>query len=71
MVPLRDNTKKPLSKYRGVDFHPSTQKWRARITVHYQELYLGLFDTEEAAAKARDSAVIEHCVSHAKLNFPD
>lgn len=40
------------SSYRGVCFHPGAQKWMARCGLEGKQFYLGVFDSEEAAAKA-------------------
>jgi len=40
------------SKYRGVGWHKSRNKWRARISVNNKLLHLGHFDDELEAANA-------------------
>lgn len=40
------------SRYRGVAWHVAAQKWTAQCQVGKKRAYLGLFDTEEAAADA-------------------
>jgi hypothetical protein len=44
------------SGFKGVSWHKPKNKWRAYIFVDYKQLYLGLFETKEAAAAARLAA---------------
>jgi hypothetical protein len=53
------------SVYRGVSWHASTSSWRAQ----HQRRHLGLFDTEEAAARAWDTAAYITWGDRARLNF--
>jgi len=45
-------------------------KFRARITINKQEVYLGLFSTPELAALVYDQAALQHFGQFAHLNFP-
>lgn len=45
--------KRNTSGYKGVAWHSQRNKWRAYIVDEYRQIYLGLFDTKEAAAAAR------------------
>jgi hypothetical protein len=66
----RHNTR-PLGKsspYVGV--RPHGDKWRARITVDGENLFLGDFDTALEAAKARDAAARRHHGPYAWINVP-
>jgi hypothetical protein len=56
------------SKYIGT--HKHNQRWVARAKSKGNDVYLGTFNTEEEAAKARDDFVIEHYDKYATLNFP-
>jgi hypothetical protein len=44
------------SGFKGVSWHAPRSKWRAYIFCDYRQIYLGLFDTKEAAAAARAEA---------------
>lgn len=48
------------SKYRGVDFDKSRQKWRAQFSLNGKNKFLGRFDTEEEAYEAFKNKIIEH-----------
>ena len=56
------------SGYRGVNFQKSSNRFRARITVNYKEIHLGLFETAIEAARVYDSYVIDNNLEHTK-NF--
>lgn len=53
------------SQFLGVDRH-ADGKWRARSV----EAHIGLFDTEEAAARAYDAVALRLFGEFANLNFP-
>jgi len=57
------------SKFRGV--HPVGDKWQANVVYNRRTIYLGLFDDEVEAAKARDRKAYELAGEFAYLNFPD
>lgn len=59
------------SKYIGVRFHKKSNKWESNIYVNNKNKYLGLYETEIEAAKARDSATKEYFGEYGKLNFPN
>lgn len=58
------------SRFKGVTWHKHTRKWQARIAVNKQSKYLGVFETEEDAAKAYDAAAVRLFNEFALLNFP-
>lgn len=57
------------SKFKGVHMGPFG--WVAQVRVNGKTRHLGLFDTEESAATARDFAAMESYGRFARLNFPE
>jgi hypothetical protein len=57
------------SQFRGV--FPRGDKWEATLQHNREEHYLGLFDDEVEAAKARDRKAYELAGEFAVLNFPE
>jgi len=58
------------SKYKGVYWDKSRNKWCAKIKVMYQSIHLGRFATEEEAGRAYDAYIIQHLADFGILNFP-
>lgn len=56
--------------YKGVAFHQRAGKFRAEIVVNSKRIYLGLYLTAEAAARAYDNAASIYFGNFARLNFP-
>ena len=48
------------SGFKGVCWNKPTSKWRARIVISGKLQHLGCYHTPEAAAKAYDTAAIQH-----------
>jgi hypothetical protein len=48
------------SGYKGVSWHATAQKWRARFWAHKKSISLGLFDTKEQAYTAYRQAIEKH-----------
>jgi hypothetical protein len=61
--PVRGGT----SQYKGVSRRGN--RWRARIKVNGQEIALGYFSAETDAARAYDTAAVEHFGEFACLNL--
>lgn len=59
------------SRFKGVCWDRSKEKWLAHIKKDRQHRNLGYFDDEIDAAEARDEAARELFGEHARLNFPD
>jgi TPR repeat protein len=57
------------SKYRGVCWHKSSNKWKVQLYYDGKHHHLGCFEDEEEAAKAYDRAVITQHGSAATPNF--
>jgi hypothetical protein len=62
-----DNT----TGFKGVYWYEKYHKWNAQICASGQRKNLGYYDTPEKAAKAYDSAAIEHHGEFALINFPN
>lgn len=69
----RNKTKKAntTSKYVGVSFHKQAKKWNSLICVEGKLKYIGLFLTEEEAAKAYDKFARENNLKGTNYNFPE
>lgn len=57
------------SRFKGVHSHDGG-RWRAQIRVDGRQRHLGLFDDEEAAARAYDEAAVKAHGEFARLNLP-
>jgi hypothetical protein len=58
------------SVYKGVHFDKYHQRWIGRIAAHGVKRRLGMFNSEEEAARAYDAAALELHGEFARLNFP-
>lgn len=61
------------SKFKGVSWHKASGKWRVRVKINKQEIYLGLFTDETEAAKIYDKNAQkffgEYALTNADLNL--
>lgn len=65
------SSKNSTSKYIGVLLYKNRNKWVAKISINGKEVFLGYFENEIDAAKARDLATKEHFGEFGNLNFHD
>lgn len=61
----------PANRFYGVTFSKAAQKWMAQLRANKRHYYLGVFETDEEAARARDAAALKYQGEFARLNFPD
>ncbi len=64
----RVKNKTSKNKYKGVRKEPNCSRWCAFISINSKKTYLGIFKTEEAAAKAYNIAAKNNYKQFAKLN---
>lgn len=57
------------SSFKGVRWHKGTGKWHSRIMFNKKGISLGLFSSEEDAARAYDEAAKKYFGEFACLNF--
>lgn len=61
---------KKTSKFKGVCWDKSKNKWMASIHFNYKGIFLGRFHKEKDAALAYDAAARKYFGEFAKTNFP-
>jgi hypothetical protein len=61
---------KTRSRYKGLEWDRAQRKWKARLQLNGRKIYLGSFKSEEAAARAYDTAAKKYHGQFATLNFP-
>lgn len=59
------------SRFKGVSWSTTREKWQAYIHYQGKTRYLGRFAEEEAAARAYDAAAVEAWGEFARLNLPE
>jgi hypothetical protein len=60
-----------ISGFKGVYFRKGRGYWVAQIGVDGKTIHLGHFDNRVNAARAYDTAALEHFGEYARLNFAD
>lgn len=60
--------KNPTSKYKGVFFEKSCNRWRAKIKKQHKDIHIGVYKTEIEAASAYNSVAKEIYGEFAFLN---
>lgn len=58
------------SQFKGVSWSKAVNKWRAQIRINGATAHLGVFASEEEAARTYDKAAYEAHRDFAHLNFP-
>jgi hypothetical protein len=56
------------SGVKGVSWHSQRRKWAASICVNKRAVHVGLFNSKEDAAKARDAAATKYHGAFARLS---
>ncbi len=59
------------SGYTGVSFSRHSNRYEAYIHRDSRKIYLGLYESPEAAARVRDQAALQYHGEYARLNFAD
>ena len=69
------NMLKPLdgktSRFKGVCWHKASKKWQVLIGHEGKHFHLGLYKSEEEAARTYDLAALKYFRKFSRLNFPE
>ena len=65
----KKSSKNSSSQYIGVRWNKKSNNWKAVIKINGKQKYLGTFNNEIEAAKARDNATIEYFGEYGNLNL--
>ncbi len=57
------------SGHKGVSWHKGNQRWRAQITLHHNDIFLGYFATPEEAADTYNKAALKYHGEFAKIDL--
>lgn len=68
---MRTRRSNRVSRFKGVAYYRhGKSRWGARIGIDGKDIHLGMFSTEEGAARAYDKAARQHFGEFAQPNFP-
>jgi hypothetical protein len=65
---FKRSSKRATSRFRGVSWSKTLKKWIAHIKLNGRSKHIGLFQSEEAAARAYDQAATELFGEFSQLN---
>jgi len=65
----RSKAKNMTSKFIGVYYNKEKQKWKSAITVNGEKIFIGYYDKEIDAAKARDKVAAKSFKNKGQMNF--
>ena len=67
----RRHVRNPSSRYLGVSWDKIHENWKTSITINGKQISIGYYETELAAALAREAYIAAHPELHARSNFPN
>jgi hypothetical protein len=66
---VSNNKKKITSKYKGIGFNKSINKWVTRMIQNKKTVFQKTYKSEEDATRARDLYILNNNLNNKKLNF--